>query len=186
MQRVSRRTILAGAAGVGTGGLAGCAVLGLGGESLSYAADVVSQQSGSTPAAIRTALTTNGWKTKIAARETIVLYYEDGPGYDVLLFPETDVGPNTPPAEPEDGCWRYTESDLLARDIEEWHTVDSDDGFQETYRLYTRGEDGPCLPDGDYRFAATIRDGTRDELAVTVDISITDGHVSADGSIGSP
>lgn len=185
MQRPSRRTILASVAGCGAAVLPGCARIGIGDRSFSYSAAVVEQQSATTPATIRTTLTTDRGESQISARETIVLRYDDGPGYDVLLFPDTDVGPNDPPAEPSEGCWRYTDSDLLARDIEEWHTVDSGDGFRETYRLFTRGADGQCLPDGDYRFLADVRDGTRNELQVVVAVSISDGQVSVDGSVHS-
>lgn len=185
MQRPSRRRLLAGVAGAGAAVLPGCARIGFGERSFSYTATVVEQRSATTPATIRTTLTTDRGKAQIRAGETIVLRYDDGPGYDVVLFPDTDVGPNDPPAEPSDGCWRYTDPDLLARAIEEWHTVDSGDGFQETYRLFTRGADGQCLPDGDYRFAADVRDETRDELQVAVAVSITDSEVSVEGSVHS-
>lgn len=185
MQRPSRRTLLASVAGAGAAVLPGCARIGLGDRSFSYTATVVEQQSATTPATIRTTLTTDSGETQISTRETIVLRYDDGPGYDVLLFPDTDVGPNDPPTESSDGCWRYTDSDLLARDIEKWHAVDSEDGFRETYRLFTRGADGRCLPDGDYRFAADVRDETRDELQVVLAVSIADGQVSVEGSVQS-
>lgn len=185
MQRASRRTILASVAGTGAAVLPGCARIGLGDHSLAYSAEVVDQQSGTTPATIRTVLTTESGETEISARETIVLRYDDGPDYNVLLFPDTEVGPNDPPDEHSEGCWRYTDSDFLARDVEERHSVDSGDGFQETYSLFTRGEDRQCLPDGDYRFVADIQDESGDELQVLVEVSITDDHVSVDGSVQS-
>lgn len=186
MQRSSRRTILASVVGYSTVVFSGCAhIRPEDGQSFAYFAEVVDQQSESTPATIRTKLTTESGETEISSRETIVLRYEDGPGYNIILIPETDVGPNQPPEGPSGGCWRYTDNDFLARDMEEWHSVDSSEGFQETYSLFTRGEGGHCLPDGDYLFVSTIRDKSRNELQVFVDISITDGHVSAAGSIQS-
>lgn len=150
---------------------------------LSYSAEVLEQQSPSTPATIRSELTnTSEQDAKIAARETIVLRYDDGPDYNLLLFPETEIGPNDPPNDSDEGCWRYTDSDVLARDIEEWHTIESGGAHQETYRLFTRGEDRMCLPDGAYQFTATVRDEDHTELQVSVAVSITDSHVSVEGS----
>lgn len=171
----------AGQDGSGTGAPTGAATAGV--DALSYSAAVVEQQSSSTPATIRAELAnTSESEARFGARETIVLGYEAGPGNRVLPFPETEVGPNDPPEEASDGCWRYTDEYFHARDVEEWHTIDPEGAFQETYRLFTWGEDRTCLPDGDYRFAETIRDEETNELQVTVEISLTDDHVTVDAS----
>lgn len=152
-------------------------------DDLSYSAGVRDQQSSSTPATIRTELTNNSEsRTTFGARETIVLGYGDGPGNWILPFPETNVGPNDPPTEANDGCWRYTDEYFHARDEEVWHTIEAGRSFQETYRLFTWGDDRTCLPEGDYRFSATIRDEEENELQVILEITISNGHVSVDAS----
>lgn len=212
MQRASRRTILASAAG---SVLAGCTTGGIPGrgdddaptstesptgrgspaagtptgaaptgvDALSYSTEVVGQQTSSTPATVRAELAnTSRSQARFAARETIVLEYDGGPGNWILPFPETEVGPNDPPEATSDGCWRYPDEYFHARDVEEWHIIDPGSAFRETYRVFTWGEDRTCLPDGDYRFVETIRDEEENELQVSLEISLTDGHASVDGS----
>lgn len=191
--RPPRRQILAGLA-AGWSGLAGCSLPDDGGgtptgtptgtvEDLSYAAEVLAQPSTDAPAKIRAELANRGEATvRVGTHETIALGFEAGPGDAVLLFPETPVGPNDAPSEPAGGCWRYTDDEFLVRDVLEFHEVDPDDAFVETYRLYTRGESRSCLPDGEYRFATTVRDGEGTELKLLVDVTIDGGHVAVEAS----
>lgn len=193
MRRPPRRRFLTGLAAAGSAGVAGCPA----GErsdgtptptpagsvaDLSYDAGVLEQPSTEAPASIRTMLVNHGDATvRVEARETIALRYEYGPERAVLLFPETPVGPNETPSTPEGGCWRYTDDGFLVRDLAEFHEVDPDGAFTETYRVYTRGAERSCLPDGAYGFSATVRDGEENELEVRVDVTVEDGHLSAEG-----
>lgn len=194
MERASRRTFLSAAAVTAPVASAGCLGRGRNGEEpttttvtgiddLSFSASVDEQQTADTPATIDAALRNTGESTvRIRAIETITPRYEDGPGYNVLLFPKKEVGPNDPPEESTNGCWRYTDSDYLTRDIAETHTIDPGKALRERYRVFTRGEDRPCLPDGEYRFTDSVRDENDNELQLIIDVSITDGRVSVDGT----
>lgn len=195
MERTRRRTLLAGISLAGTVGVAGCSLRGQREstpadtptatlDDLSFAAEVVAQRTTDAPASLRAALANEGeGPCRIGTGETIVPSYETGPGDDVLLLPGTDVGPNDRPDELIDGCWRYTDDHLLTRDIVEWRELAPGDSLEETYDLLTRGEEGPCLPAGEYRFADTIQRPNGDaELIVRVDVSIAEGGVAAQGS----
>lgn len=195
MARPPRRQFLAGLAAAGSAGIAGCPD---GGGStgtptptptasvadLTYGAEVLEQLSAEAPASVRTMLLNHGDATVgVEARETVVLEFEYGPDRAVLLFPETPVGPNETPSGPAGGCWRYTDDGFLVRDVAELHEVDPEGAFTETYRVYTRGEERSCLPDGQYGFGATVRDGEVEEedeaeLELRVDVTIDGGHVS--------
>lgn len=189
-----RRQFLAGLAVAGWTGLAGCSIRGQDDrtptetppgtvEDLSYAAEVIEQPSTEAPARIRAELANHGEsRVRVESRETIALGFEYGPEYAVLLFPETPVGPNGTPSEPAEGCWRYTDGDYLVRDLAVFHEVEPGDTFVETYRLYTRGEERTCLPDGQYGFGETVRDGAKGELEVRIDVAIDGGHVEVEAA----
>ena len=67
-------------------------------DDLTYSATVLEQRSTDSPARIQTELTNSGeQEIEISAKETIVLRYDNGPGFKIILLPKTDVGPNDPP-----------------------------------------------------------------------------------------
>lgn len=193
MKDITRRRLLTGVSVAGTSAFTGCFGRGqeekepsetpvISMDDLSFTAEVVEQQSENSPTTIIAELTNNSEnEARISAQDTIVPRFEDGPDYHVILFPETDVGPNNPPDDSNEGCWRYTDDDFLARDVQKWHTIRPGDALQETYRIFTRGEDGPCLPDGEYQFTDVIQNERENEMQLIIEVSITEGMTAVEG-----
>ena len=150
-------------------------------DDLAYSATVLEQRSTDSPARIRTELTNSGeQEIEISAKETIVLRYNNGPGFKIILLPKTDVGPNDPPEETSGECWRYSKNNLLARDIEMWHSINSGEAFRETYSVFTKGDDTQCLASGEYWFTDTIQDREDNKLELLLNISISDSNITVE------
>ena len=148
---------------------------------LAYSATVLEQRSTDSPARIRTELTNSSeQEIEISAKETIVLRYNNGPGFKIILLPKTDVGPNDPPEEASGECWRYSKNNLLARDIEVWHSVNSKEAFRETYSVFTKSDDTQCLVSGEYWFTDTIQDRENNKLGLLLNISISNSNITVE------
>lgn len=71
----------------------------------------------------------------------------------LVIDPETYVGPWDEPTQSADGCWRFPEDGSRAiQSSLNWRNLSPSDSLTETYDVYTSGTSGPCLPDGTYRF----------------------------------
>lgn len=199
---LSRRAVLAGAS-VGIVGLAGCeageragspgSTSATGGDpptetpgldALAFDVRVSRQQSADAPATVEGELTNTGRRSvRFLTGPTVVPRNVGDHRRSVLLYPHTYVGPNETPRQPDGGCWRYTDDDMLVQDVLEQRELAADGAFSETYSLYTVGGVGPCLPAGEYRFEDEVlsQDESR-RLTVWIDLAVDDGGtVSADG-----
>lgn len=171
-------------------GLSGC----LGGvttgslDQLVFDVEVTKQASEDHPTRLHAELRNDGARTvEFVTGPTIVPRHGGGIG-PVLLYPETRIGNNETPETPTDGCWRYTDGLLVVYDEAIVRTVRAIGAYEETYSLYTVGEETECLPAGEYRFTDEVT--TPDESAsatLVVDVRITaDGTVTASGTVIAP
>jgi len=174
MQR-SRRSVLQLSGAALAGGLAGCASLssdtgqtrsptatttGTDAEpSLAFTAEVVSQQSPESPAAMTAALTNTGDEPVTVGLGPALLFSDSGPGetkvwaHELVVDPETYVGPWSDPVQTDDGCWRFPfDGEQTILSSLERHELDPGDAVTERYRVYTDGTGGTCLPEGPYRY----------------------------------
>lgn len=169
-------------------GFPGC-VGGIGNASLDqlvFDVEVVAGASDDHPTRIHAELRTDGWGTvTFGTGPTVVPIHEAGRVETVLLYPDTYVGPNEVPEEPTDDCWRYRGDDLLVQSDRRFHDLRTGDAFEETYTLYTVGEETECLPAGSYRFTDEIVDEDEEESReLHVDVTVGDGGtVTASGTI---
>lgn len=106
---------------------------------------------------------------------------------EIVLDPDTYIGPWAEPFETDDGCWRYpADGEILTQSIAERYRFEPGDSYSERYDVLTIGEDVPCLPDGTYRFQDLGYTAGEDsvDLLFTVDVTIdTQGAVSAEARI---
>lgn len=155
-------------------------------DQLVFDVEVIADASDDHPTQILAELRNDGQGTVIfGSGPTIVPIHEAGRVETVLLYPETFVGPNEVPEEPTDGCWRYMDDDLLVQSERRGYKLEEGDAFEETYSLYTVGQETECLPAGEYRFIDEIVDEDEEEsreLLVEVTIA-ADGTVSALGQM---
>lgn len=150
---------------------------------LSFDATVERQPSPTAPAEVRVALRTTSGPFEV--RFGPALLFSDGtgpPSRDVWILPETDVGPNDPPDEATDGCWRYTAERYVESSPPEGRPLAPDAPLTERYRLYTLGTDGPCLPDGRYRFDGPL-ELPNERVTLGLTLSLSGGRVEASGRV---
>lgn len=145
---------------------------------------VTDQSSEDRPTRIRAELRNDGRGTvEFVTGPTIVPRRESGFG-PVMLYPDTRIGNNRTP-EYSSGCWRYNDDLLFVYDEAIGRELGEGDTYEETYSLYTVGEETECLPAGEYRFTDEIT--TPDETAsvtLVVDVIIDDdGTVTATGKV---
>ncbi len=73
---------------------------------------------------------------------------------DQLFLYHPEMGSNTPPSTPVDGCWQL-ESDhgrILINDVAKIPNLGPGDTVSNKYEIYNMPENGACFPDGKYVF----------------------------------
>lgn len=137
--------------------------LGKGGPKLSLTAEVMNQSTADTPAQIMTTITNIGSELiEVGFGPTLVfrgITTEDSqaqPG-DLVLDPDTYVGPWDDPFQSDDGCWRFPEDgDQSVQMSLEYRQLSPSETYTEQYSIYTLGDVSECLPTGTYTFNETI------------------------------
>lgn len=151
--------------------------------SLSFSAQVVQQASTESPPQIEASLTNTGSTTTFVGFGPALLFSDDTAelewATDIVLDPKTTVGSSVEPIQTEDGCWRVPiDKEILIQSTLEWREISPDESLNESYRVYTRGEQSPCLPAGTYRFQDVINTEA-DEMVLTLVLEIdSEKHIS--------
>jgi hypothetical protein len=140
--------------------------------SLSFAAEVAEQPSSEAPARIATRLRNTGSEpVRVGLGPTLL--FSDGTeelawSSELVLDPD-DPGVKMPgETRPVDGCWRHlADSAQPVQSILEWHTIEPNGALSETFDVYTRGDSGPCLPEGTHRYEDRIDVGNESRSVTT-------------------
>lgn len=150
-------------------------------QQLTFDATVISQSAQASPATIATTLTNTGEiPVEVGTGPTLVFRVDgDALKHSILLYPETFIGPNETPTESTDSCWRYTDDRFLVQDSLEYHTVAPGEAIEESHRVYTVGEDSPCLPAGKYLFSDEVI-GADESSTMVLEIALT---IAGDGQV---
>jgi len=160
-------------------------------RSLSFAAGVVEQPSSKAPARIEAQLENTGPEPVRVGLGPTLLTGGGGPDLawatNVVVIPE-DPGVKVPgETRLIDGCWRLVSNEKLAyQAILEWRTIEPDGSLRETFDVYTRGDSGPCLPEGTYRYQDRIHVGNESQsVTTTLVVRISNDHtLSAAAAVG--
>lgn len=127
-------------------------------DSLSFTGDVLRQASDEAPARVKAILSNRGQSSVDVGYGPTLLFTDNAGGLydwpeDLVLKPETYIGPWDDPYQTDDGCWRFPEEgQTLVESSLEWRTLEPNQSLSEEYNIYTRGDSLPCLPQGTYRF----------------------------------
>jgi hypothetical protein len=126
---------------------------------LAFTAEAVSQQSADSPAEVAAALTNEGTEVVTVGLGPALLFSDTGPGeptewaHELVVDPETYVGPWSDPVQTDDGCWRFPfDGEQTILSSLEHHELDPGDAVTERYRVYTDGTGSTCLREGSYRY----------------------------------
>jgi len=164
---------------------------------LEFSASVQRQASESDPARLRVELENPGPKPVAVRFGPALLYTQDGEDLEwsdeLVLDPDTYIGPWDDPVQTDDGCWRFPEDgETAVQDEAPRYTLEPESSIGEDYDVYTVGMDGPCLPEGSYRFedlgqqdlGVTDEDEEAPDLLFTLDIGIGESsELSAEARI---
>ncbi|MFB6235951.1 MAG: hypothetical protein ABEH81_10255 [Halopenitus sp.] len=170
-------------------GLSGCLsrFVGPSLDQLRFDAEVIEQASEYHPTRIRARLQNDGrGPVKFVTERAIVPRLESGFDFGpIVLFPDTPVAKNEEPEGPTNGCWRYTDSMLQENYEAKVRELHADEAYEETYSLYTVGEETECLPAGAYRFTdKLVKRNEESSRKIVVEVTIAnDGAVTASGRI---
>lgn len=155
-------------------------------SSLEFTSKVQKQQSEDSPAQVEVELINQGSET-IEAVFGPALLYTDNEGSElrwsteIILDPDTYVGPWDEPVQTKDGCWRYPDDGRtpVQSSLEE-REIDPNKSISETYYIYTVGSDGPCLPQGEYVFQDKGRVSNEGDIIFELELSIGDDMMLTD------
>lgn len=130
---------------------------------LAFSSNVVQQPSNDSPGRIGATLENVGSKSVEVGYGATLLYYDWGSGDtawsgdEILLDPETYVGPWSDPVQTDDGCWRSPEDgEINVEGVIDLDEIGPNEVVDEEYEVYTNDMDGPCLPAGTYQYENTI------------------------------
>ena len=139
---------------------------------LSFAADVAEQPSSEAPARIAARVETTGSEPVRVGLGPTLLFSDDSG--DLAWSSELVLNPDDPgvkmPGETRsiDGCWRHlADAKQPIQSILKWHTIEPNGSLRETFDVYTRGDAGPCLPEGTYRYQDEILVGNESRSVTT-------------------
>ncbi len=145
---------------------------------LSFSAEAASQATADSPPRVVARLT-NETDRRVSLRMGPALLFSDtGPGekvrspYPLVVSPETNVGPNEPPTERVDGCWRW-ESARFVQSILETYRLDPGESLSERYGVYTSASADECLPPGEY-YLDDVADVAGGRLTLTLVLAVAD------------
>ena len=126
---------------------------------VTFTAEVLRQASAENPAEIRARLESQSSDTVRIGFGPTLLYTDNTAADDLkwanqlVLEPETSIGPWDDPIQDSDGCWRFPEDGMTpVQSSFTWRDLSPSESLTETYAVYTSGDSGPCLPEGSYRF----------------------------------
>lgn len=126
---------------------------------LQFSAEVIRDSSRESPARIAAELVNTGTETVRIGTGPTLLFSDHGAdddlerADDVVIDPDSYIGPWGEPYRTEAGCWRFPEDgSTLVQSSWERRELAPGDPFRETYRVLTRGDAVPCLPAGTYRY----------------------------------
>ena len=144
----------------------------------SFSAEAVSQATADSPPRVVARLT-NETDRRVSLRMGPALLFSDtGPDEEVrnphplVVSPETNVGPNEPPTERVDGCWRW-ESAQFVQSILETYPLDPGESLSERYDVYTSTEADECFPPGEY-YLDDVADVVGGRLTLTLVLVVAD------------
>lgn len=96
---------------------------------------------------------------------------------ELVLKPQTNVGPWDEPYQAEDGCWRFPEGGRQpVLSSLEWRSLGRSQSVSEEYTVYTAGGMGSCLPTGEYRFQDEAYAGSEDRAMTLALVIEVDGN----------
>ena len=84
-------------------------------QNLTFDAEILTQQSADTPARFEARLTNTGTESLTIGMGPALMISDTGPDEDpkwtdeLVIDPDSDVGPWSEPVQTEDGCWRFPE-----------------------------------------------------------------------------
>ena len=138
---------------------------------VSFSAEVVRQTSKDAPPQLRAQLTNQSSKIVEIGLGPALMFSDDSEPLEwadeLVLDPETHVGPWSEPTQSADGCWRFPEDGTrLVQNSIEWHELSPSDSLSDTYSVYTFGNTGSCLPEGVYRFQDDVYLGNEENTLV--------------------
>lgn len=126
---------------------------------LSLSAAIFQQPSTAMPAEVEVRLSNEGAKEVELGYGPALLFTDNSASDDLqwpenlVIDPETNVGPWKDPVRTADSCWRYPEdASRPVQSILEWRTLDAGESLSERYEVYTDSDADSCLPQGSYRF----------------------------------
>ena len=151
---------------------------------VAFSAEVLRQSTAEHPAQLRARLDNQSTETVqvgfgptllfTANRATDELEWTD----QIVIDPETYVGPWDEPTRSSEGCWRFPEDgSRLVQSSLNWRELSPSESLTETYDVYTEGTSRPCLPEGNYRFQDNGYLGDKSQvLTFTLSVQIDTDH----------
>lgn len=126
---------------------------------VTFSAEVLRQATKENPPQLRTRLENQSSGTVRVGFGPALLFTDNAASDELewadqlVIDPETYVGPWDEPTRSAEGCWRFPEDgSRLVQSSLNWRDLSPSDSLTETYEIYTYGTSGPCLPEGTYQF----------------------------------
>lgn len=149
---------------------------------VTFSAEMVRQPSADAPARVSATLS-NAGSSSVAVGFGPTLLFTDNSAADdlewaedLVIDPESHIGPWSDPIRTADGCWRYPEDGWQAiQSSLEYREPEPQQSIDESYDIYTAAKASSCLPTGTYRFQdkGVIR-STSQSLILTLILHVND------------
>ena len=154
---------------------------------VSFSAEIIRQSTTEQPAQLRSRLDNQSTETVQVGFGSALLFTANLAADElnwadqIVIDPETYVGPWAEPTQSSEGCWRFPEDGpVLVQSNLDWRELSPSDSLTETYNVYTSGTSGSCLHEGNdwFQDRGYLGDQSQ-ELTLTLSVQIdTDQQLS--------